>query len=262
MVLLLVLMTTSEADVNGRLGRMSSRSGASGLQSVGGRHASLVPVAIRRCGCGARHLEAFQVLADERNFTRAAGRLHITQQALSTQVRQVEHRVGARLFERTTRTVALTDAGRTLLEHVPGILAAVDQAMTETRETIAGERGTLTVGLAGVAGLDLTPRVLRDFAAARPQVALHVRNIDFSDPSAGLLSGATDVALLWLPVPDKLELVALREEPRLAVLAADHPLAARSGLSAEAATSSGPSVSPVHSQVISRPVGRSLTGQP
>ena len=81
-----------------------------------------------------RHLEAFQVLADELNFTRAAGRLHITQQALSTQLRQLEHRVGASLFDRTTRTVALTDAGRTLLGHVPEILSAVDRAMAETRE--------------------------------------------------------------------------------------------------------------------------------
>jgi DNA-binding transcriptional LysR family regulator len=180
-----------------------------------------------------RHLEAFRVLADELNFTRAAGRLHITQQALSTQLRQLEHRVGASLFERTTRTVALTDAGRTLLGHVPGILAAVDRAVAETRETLAGERGTLTVGLSGVAGLDLTPRVLRDFATARPKVALNVRNVDFSDSSSGLLSGVADVALLWLPVPDELEVVPLLEEPRLAVLAADHPLAAREQLSAE-----------------------------
>ena len=180
-----------------------------------------------------RDLEVFHVLADELHFTRAAGRLHISQQALSARLRLLEHRVGASLFDRTTRTVALTDAGRTLLGHVPGILTAVDQALLQTRETVAGERGTLTVGLAGVAGLDLTPRVLRDFAAARPHVALHVRSIDFSDPSAGLLSGATDVALLWLPVPEELAVVALLEEPRLAVLAADHPLAARGELSAE-----------------------------
>ena len=152
---------------------------------------------------------------DELNFTRAARRLHITQQALSTQLRQLEHRLGASLFNRTTRTVALTDAGRTLLDHVPGILEAVERALAETRETVTGERGTLTVGLAGVAGLDLTPRILRNFAAARPQMSLHVRNIDFSDPSAGLLSGAADVALLWLPVPADLEVVPLLEEPGL-----------------------------------------------
>lgn len=129
------------------------------------------------------------MLAHELNFTRAAARLHITQQALSTQLRQLENRVGASLFDRTTRTVALTDAGDTLPSHVPGILAAVAAAMAETREVVPGERGSLIVGLAGVAGLDLTPRILRAFAAARPLVALTVRNIDFSDPSGGPLRG-------------------------------------------------------------------------
>jgi len=85
-----------------------------------------------------RHLEAFQVLAHELNFTRADGRLHVTQQALSTQLRQLEDGVGASLFDRTTRIVALTDAGRTLLAHVPGIMAAVGQAIAETRETVTG----------------------------------------------------------------------------------------------------------------------------
>lgn len=179
-----------------------------------------------------RHLEAFAVLAHELNFTRAAARLHLTQQALSSQVRQLESRIGATLFDRTTRTVTLTDAGRTLHEHVPRIMDAVERAMSETRETVSGERGTLTVGLAGVAGLDLTPRVLRAFAEARPLVALTVRNIDFSDPSGGLLSGAVDVALLWLPVPDGVEVVALLQDPRVAVLAADHPLASRAELTA------------------------------
>src|SRR4028118_1344549 len=79
-----------------------------------------------------RHLEAFQVLADELNFTRAAGRSHITHQALSTQLRQLENRLGASLFERTTRSVTLTDAGRTLLGHVPGIVAAGNTATTAT----------------------------------------------------------------------------------------------------------------------------------
>lgn len=177
-----------------------------------------------------RHLQSFHVLAHELNFTRAAARLHMTQQTLSAQLRQLESRVGASLFDRTTRTVALTDSGRTLLAHVPGILAAVDQAMAETRETVTGQRGALTVGLAGAAGLDLTPRILRAFAAARPLVALTVRNVDFSDSSGGLLSGAVDVALLWLPVPHGVEVVPLLEDPRMAVLAADHPLAARDEL--------------------------------
>ncbi len=179
-----------------------------------------------------RHLHAFHVLAQELNFTRAADRLRITQQTLSAQLQQLESRVGASLFDRTTRVVALTDAGRTLLEHVPSILAAVDRAVVETLETMAGERGSLTVGLAGVAGLDLTPRTLRDFAEERPMIELSVRNVDFADPSGGLSSRDVDVALLWLPAPEDIEAIPLLDDVRMAVLAADHPLAAKDEISA------------------------------
>jgi DNA-binding transcriptional LysR family regulator len=172
-----------------------------------------------------RHLRAFEVLAQELNFTRAAARLHLTQQALSAQIRDLERRCGAPLFTRTTRTVGLTEAGRTLLRHVPGILLSVGQALAETRAAGHGSRGALVVGMRGVAGLDLTPRILRAFSARHEDVDLTVRNVEFGDASAGLASGNTDVALAWLPTPDGIEDVPLLDDPRLAVLPADHPLA-------------------------------------
>lgn len=174
-----------------------------------------------------RHLRAFEVLAQELNFTRAAGRLHLTQQALSSQIRDLERRVGAQLVARTTRTVALTDAGRTLLRHVPGILLSIGQAVAETRQAAHGSRDNLVVGMGGVAGLTLTPTLLRAFAAEHPDVEVTVRNVDFGDASYGLASGATDVALAWLPAPAGIETVPLLEDRRLAVLPADHPLTAR-----------------------------------
>lgn len=177
-----------------------------------------------------RHLRAFQVLAEELNFTRAAARLHITQQALSGQIRDLESRIGAPLFYRTTRTVDVTDAGRTLLTHVPGVLSAVAQALDETRQTVQGLRGALVVGLGGVAGLDLTPRILRAYTKAMPNVTLHVKSIEFSDPSAGLASGSVDVALAWLPVPAGIAAAPLLEDERTAVLAADHPLASAAAI--------------------------------
>ena len=172
-----------------------------------------------------RHLRAMEVLAQELNFTRAAARLHVTQQALSTQVRELERRAGAPLFTRTTRSVELTSAGRTLLRHVPGILMSVGQALAETRAAAHGSRGLLPVGMRGVAGLALTPRILRAFSSAHEHVDVAVRNVEFGDASAGLASGTTDVALAWLPVPDGIDAVPLLEDRRLAVLPADHPLA-------------------------------------
>jgi DNA-binding transcriptional LysR family regulator len=126
---------------------------------------------------------------------------------------------------RTTRSVALTDAGRTLLHHVPAIRFSVGQALAETRAAASGAHATLVVGMRGVTGLDLPPRVLRAFSAEHSAVEVTVRNVEFGDASAGLASGATDVALAWLPTPDGVDGVPLLEDRLLAVLPAEHPLA-------------------------------------
>jgi DNA-binding transcriptional LysR family regulator len=174
------------------------------------------------------HLRAFEVLAHELNFTRAAARLHLSQQALSVQIRELERRCGASLFERTTRSVALTDAGRTLLRHVPGILLSVDQAVAETRLAgSAAQQPRLVVGLRGTSGTDLVTRVLRSFSARHPDVEVTIRNVDFGDASAGLTGGTTDVALAWLPAPEGIEALPLLQDERLAVLPTDHRLASQ-----------------------------------
>ncbi|WP_167829189.1 LysR family transcriptional regulator [Nocardia brasiliensis] len=173
-----------------------------------------------------RHLRAFHVLATELNFTKAAARLHLTQQALSNQIKQLETRIGATLFQRSTRQVTLTDAGRTLLARVPDILDTVGAAIADTRETESGERTELRIGIRGVTGLDVTPRMLRAFAAEYPHVALTVGKVEFDDPSAGVLAGTADLGLIWLPAPDGLEITPLLAEERIALLSADDPLAA------------------------------------
>ncbi len=173
-----------------------------------------------------RHLRAFHVLATELNFTRAAARLHLSQQALSNQIKQLETRIGATLFQRNSRQVTLTDAGRTLLARVPGILDTVGAAIADTRDTESGQRTELTIGIRVATGLDITPRVLRAFAADYPHVALTVGKVEFDDPSAGVLAGTSDVGLIWLPAPDGLDVTPLLAEQRIALLPADHPLAA------------------------------------
>ncbi|KAA8884964.1 LysR family transcriptional regulator [Nocardia colli] len=173
-----------------------------------------------------RHLRAFHVLATELNFTRAAARLHLTQQALSNQIKQLETRIGATLFQRNSRQVTLTDAGRTLLARVPDILDTVGAAIADTRDTESGQRTELIVGIRGVTGLDLTPRVLRAFATEYPHVAVTVGKVGFDDASAGVLVGASDVGLIWLPAPDGLDVTPLLAEERIALLPADHPFAA------------------------------------
>jgi DNA-binding transcriptional LysR family regulator len=180
-----------------------------------------------------RHLRSFVAAAEELNFTRAAARVHLAQQALSAQIRQLEQFVGVRLFNRTTRKVELTAAGHALLERIPALLEGIDGALDAAASAGRSETGELGVGLLATAPLDFTPRLLRAFAEARPGVSLSIRNYPFDDPSGGLHDHRTDVALVWMPfTTDGLVCEPLFEDPRMAVLAADHPLAGRAELEA------------------------------
>src|ERR1700730_8602093 len=83
---------------------------------------------LRRVDVEMRHLRALLTVAEELNFTRAAERLHLTQQALSGQIRQLEDRVGTRLVERNTRRVGLTPAGETLCQQARSLLTGAEHA--------------------------------------------------------------------------------------------------------------------------------------
>jgi DNA-binding transcriptional LysR family regulator len=174
-----------------------------------------------------RHLAYFVALAEELNFTRAAARLNVVQQALSAGVAQLETLVGVRLFERTTRRVRMTAAGEDFLPRAREALAAVDLALATARRHADGAAGHLAVGLSSTTGLPATPRLLRAFADRYPEVELEVRHFTFADPYAGLLTGETDVAILRPPLSTALELHELAREPRYVTLPSDHPLAGR-----------------------------------
>jgi DNA-binding transcriptional LysR family regulator len=181
-----------------------------------------------------RLLRAFVAVAEELNFTRAAERLVLAQQALSAQVRQLETRLGAQLFERTTRRVSLTTAGERLLPHARAALAAVEAGVREVEAAGGGQRRRLRVGLSGTAVVALTGETLRRFAAAHPEVELVVTNAPLSAPHAGLGDGSVDVAFVRPPFRDDgLSMVTVLREPRFAVLPADHPLAGRAAVRPE-----------------------------
>jgi DNA-binding transcriptional LysR family regulator len=172
-----------------------------------------------------RHLRSFLVVADELNFTRAAARLHVAQQALSMQILQLEQELGVQLFVRTTRKVELTTAGHALLPRISDALRQLDSVLTQVKDESSGA-GQLTLGLLATSLLAFTPKLLRTFASERPNVSVTIRNIPFSDPSGGVRDGQCDVALVWEPfVIRDLACEVLFPDQRVAVLAADHPLA-------------------------------------
>ncbi|MFI6602231.1 LysR family transcriptional regulator [Nonomuraea sp. NPDC050536] len=170
-----------------------------------------------------RDLRYFVATAEELNVTRAAERLFVSQPALSKQLRALERQLGFQLFERVHSGMALTRQGETLLPTARELLDRWDRGLEEARA--AAPTGTLVVGLQTAVGRGLQQRAMRGFRERMPGWEVSLRLVGWDDASAGLLDGTSDVAFLWLPAPDGLEIRVLSTEPRGVMLPEGHPLA-------------------------------------
>ncbi|WSQ07435.1 LysR family transcriptional regulator [Streptomyces sp. NBC_01231] len=178
-----------------------------------------------------RPVRYFVAVAEELNFARAAERLGISPPPLSRAIRQLESELGAVLFERTTHSVTLTPAGEVLLAEAPFALEALEAAGRRARRAAAAEpKLALAVKADGDAGL--LEAILARYAAGPAALPVSVRLCAWHEQSRLLRQGEADVALAYEPY-DRTGLDAedLTAEPRVAALAARHPLAARAGLS-------------------------------
>ncbi|MEU7813718.1 LysR family transcriptional regulator [Pseudonocardia sp. NPDC049154] len=179
-----------------------------------------------------RRLEAFVVLARELNFTRAARHLHVTQSTLSAAMKSLESELGATLFARSTRSVALSDAGRALLPHARATIDAMDAARSAVSAT--GElRGSLTVGmLSGLTVVDV-PALVGRFHQRHPQVRLRLETPrrGTADLVDEVVQGRVDVAFVGGRLVDpRLRAVPIRTYDLQVAVPADHPYAAKSSL--------------------------------
>lgn len=191
--------------------------------------ASRAPISIE-----VRHLRYFFAVADELNFTRAAGRLDVSQQTLSEGIARLETILGMRLFERATQPVRLTDQARQWLPYAQDALDAAERAQQAARHLRDGHSARLRVGLAATAAFPLTPTLLQVFGEQYPQVALSTRHFDFADPTGGLMSGESDVAIVRPPFSsDGLKLAVIASEPRYVALSDRHRLAQRTAVTFE-----------------------------
>ena len=176
-----------------------------------------------------RDLRYFVAVAEELHFTRAAEVLHISQPALSKQIRVLERDLGFPLFRRDRRTVALTEAGAALLPRARALLGGWDEALAEAGERARAAATLLRVGFqTSVAGA-LYRYAVACFTRVHPEWSVELKLHAWSDPTAGLLDDGSDVAFLWLPVPgqERLALETLRTEPRHVAVWSKHPLAER-----------------------------------
>ncbi|MFF2774185.1 LysR family transcriptional regulator [Streptomyces sp. NPDC058052] len=179
-----------------------------------------------------RQLEYFVAVAEERNFTRAAERVHISQSGVSAQIRRLEHELGAELFDRSARTVTLTAAGEAALAHARAALASAGAVGRAVDEVTGLVRGRLTVGM--VVGCTVTPlfEALAAFHAAHPGVEVLLQEDNSDRLVDGVRSGTVDLALIGAAAatPDGLDALTVISERLVAAVPPGHPLAGRESL--------------------------------
>ncbi|MFE3225219.1 LysR family transcriptional regulator [Nocardia sp. NPDC059228] len=175
-----------------------------------------------------RQLQYFIAVAEELSFTRAAQRLHVSQQGLSTQIKQLEQAMDVVLFSRTTRNVELTAAGAVFLQDIRGALTGLDVAVERARSVHRGEQDRLVLGALEGAALTLTEPILSTFRQRHPGITVELRHFTYEDPSAGLVTGSVDVAFARRPfVDDGVQFETLFAEPLMVMLPTNHRLAER-----------------------------------
>jgi DNA-binding transcriptional LysR family regulator len=175
-----------------------------------------------------RALRSFIAVAEELHFGAAAARLHMTQPPLSQQIRQLESSLGTALFIRTTRSVQLTAAGVTLLDHARQLLADGEAAERAVMRAGSGEVGRLVLGFTNSATYRMLPKSVASFRADYPEVILELQEMLSGPLLSALRSRQLDVALVRLSSamfgPGLRHLVVSREKMML-VIPRNHPLA-------------------------------------
>ncbi len=181
-----------------------------------------------------RQLRAFVAIAESGTFTAGALRVHVTQAAISMQIRQLETEIGARVFVRAPRHVILTEAGEQLLRRARHILREHDAALDEIAELAGAERGRLRIGSASAMVLtEQLPSILKDLRKQHPAAEISVTSGTSEVLVDQILAGEVDIAFVSLPVDVRgIKTERLSEDQLVAIASPQHKLAKQRTISA------------------------------
>ncbi|MFC4452408.1 LysR family transcriptional regulator [Deinococcus sonorensis] len=175
-----------------------------------------------------RHLRHFVALAEEGHFGRAAERVYVVQQAMSSSIRSLEEEVGVPLVRRTTRRVQLTPAGEAFLEVARATLSELGRGVERARQAARGEVGRLGIGFVSGLAFGGLPDIVRRYRELYPHVAVDLQELTAQEQEAALRAGSIDVGLMLLPVRDPgLQTEALWRQELVVALPSSHPLTRR-----------------------------------
>jgi LysR family transcriptional regulator, benzoate and cis,cis-muconate-responsive activator of ben and cat genes len=175
-----------------------------------------------------RHLRYFIAVAEQENVSRAALKLHVSQPGISRQIHDLEDEIGFQLFERSAKSLRLTDAGRKFLEEARAVLRRTEEAVRNARAVADGGNREIHVGYAPSLTIQILPRALRTFQAKFPGTRVALHDLSTEEMLSGLRTGKLQVTLMAQP-PDKmlrgLQFQELVRYPVCVAFAPGHPLA-------------------------------------
>ncbi len=176
-----------------------------------------------------RHLRYFVAVAEEMSFTRAAQRLHIAQPPLSQQIRDLETELGVLLFNRTKRSIMLTQAGKEFLPEAREILDSVARLQQRAVLRARGDLGRLTIGIISSMAVTKFAGMLRSFQKNNPGIQISLTDHPSSWQLEALTAGKIDVGFLRPPTepPPLIKIRRLQREPMKLAVPSDHPFAVR-----------------------------------
>lgn len=173
-----------------------------------------------------RHLRLVAGIADAGSMTRAAERLHLTQSALSHQLRDIEDRLGTPFFTRLGRRMVLTAAGRRVLDSARRVIPDIERTEEDVRRLAGHGDGTIRVCTECNTGYHWLAPLLAAFHRKHPRVSVHVAADATARPVTALLDGVVDLAILIDPLPDRrFRLRPLFDDEMVAIVAKSHRLA-------------------------------------
>lgn len=173
-----------------------------------------------------RHIRYFEAVAAERNFTRAAERLGVAQPPLSRQIKELEAELGVTLFDRDSRPIRLTEAGRIFHEQATRILSSTEQLRRSMQRLSETGRRRFVVGFVASIVYGMMPKVIRDFRARSDGLEIQLLEMTTLEQVVALKDGRIDAGLGRIRIDDPaIKRQVLQEEPLIAAIGSADPLA-------------------------------------
>ena len=179
-----------------------------------------------------RQIKSFLSVAETLHFGKSSQLLHLSQPALSLQIKALEDELGVKLLDRDRQGTKITQAGLAFKAAAVKIMEELEVACRQTQWTAAGKLGLIRLGFISAAGQEIVPTLIRSFRKQYPHVEFSLRNILTSEQPELIKNGMLDVGFLRLPIdtPESISVTLVHREPLVAIFPEGHPVASKDGI--------------------------------